>query len=55
VPTQKPKEGQAVAHLILDRKLWRAVKRRALDEDVPAVEIVRRALADYLKAKGGKR
>ena len=55
MPTQKPKDGEAVVHLILDRQLWVRVKVLAAQESVPAVEIVRRALSDYLKAKGGRR
>lgn len=41
----------------LERKLWDAVRRRAIDERISAQEIINRALVAYLKAvkarKGG--
>ncbi len=48
------KEPVARATLRLSQSLWDAVQHQAIDERIPAAELVARAVREYLK-KGGTR
>jgi metal-responsive CopG/Arc/MetJ family transcriptional regulator len=49
------KEAIARATLRLPQSLWDAVQHRAIDERIPASELVAQALREYLMAKKGGR
>jgi hypothetical protein len=49
------KEAAARATLRLPQSLWEAAQHRAIDERIPASELVAQALREYLaKKKGGR-
>jgi hypothetical protein len=50
--TVKPKPDQARATLRLDREIWTAARKQAIDQGVPFGRLVEDALRAYLK--GGK-
>jgi hypothetical protein len=58
-PIEDPKEPQqrsetmARATLRLPQSLWDAVQHQAIDQRIPASELVARAVREYLK-KGGR-
>jgi Ribbon-helix-helix protein, copG family len=47
-------EAIARATLRLPQSLWDAVQHRAIDERIPASELVARALREFLAKKGGR-
>jgi len=50
MPTRKAQENESHVHLMLDKALWKRVRVAAAQDETTAVEIVRRALAAYLKS-----
>lgn len=57
-PKKKAANGRATsavtvrATLRLPQELWRAAQHQAIDQHIPAAELVGRALGEYLKKAG---
>ena len=48
-PTSELKDGTIRRSMSFDKATWKAIRLMALEREVPATEIVRLAVAKYLK------